>query len=82
MSLDFNRLPKWENIQLLPAQLAKRPLLDDEDVSSSVVIGPNAKKSFDLDIPVFVSDKSFGALSREAKTALSKGAEIAGTGAQ
>jgi len=33
-----------------------------------------------LDIPLFVSDMSFGALSREAKVALSKGAELAGTG--
>jgi glutamate synthase domain-containing protein 2 len=33
-----------------------------------------------LDIPVFVSDMSFGALSREAKIALAKGAELAGTG--
>jgi glutamate synthase domain-containing protein 2 len=33
-----------------------------------------------LDIPLIVSDMSFGALSFEAKVALSKGAELAGTG--
>lgn len=33
-----------------------------------------------MDIPLFVSDMSFGALSEEAKIALSKGAELAGTG--
>ena len=33
-----------------------------------------------LNIPVFVSDMSFGALSKEAKISLSKGAEMAGTG--
>jgi glutamate synthase domain-containing protein 2 len=33
-----------------------------------------------LDIPIFVTDMSFGALSREAKIALAKGAEFAGTG--
>ena len=33
-----------------------------------------------LDIPIFVSDMSFGALSQEAKTALARGAELAGTG--
>jgi len=33
-----------------------------------------------LEIPLFVSDMSFGALSEEAKTALAKGAEAAGTG--
>lgn len=80
MGVDRNTLPKWENIQFLPAQLATRPLLDEEEVSTKVTIGPRAKKPLILDIPVFVSDMSFGALSREAKIALSKGAELAGTG--
>lgn len=80
MGVDRNTLPKWNDIQFLPAQLATRPLLDHEDVATKVVIGPNAKKPLELDIPLFVSDMSFGALSREAKIALSKGAEMAGTG--
>ena len=37
-------------------------------------------KTLELKIPIFVSDMSFGALSEEAKTALAKGAELAGTG--
>jgi glutamate synthase domain-containing protein 2 len=80
MGVDRNTLPKWENIQFLPAQLSSRPLLDNEAVSTKVVIGPNAEKPLELDIPIFVSDMSFGALSREAKIALAKGAEMAGTG--
>ena len=80
MGVDRNTLPKWEDIQFLPAQLASRPLLDEEEVKSEVIIGPNAKKPLKLSIPLFVSDMSFGALSREAKIALAKGAELAGTG--
>jgi glutamate synthase domain-containing protein 2/nitrite reductase/ring-hydroxylating ferredoxin subunit len=80
MGVGRNSLPKWEQIQFLPAQLSKRPLLDDADVNSTTVIGPKAKKPMKLSMPVFVSDMSFGALSREAKIALSKGAELAGTG--
>ncbi|MFV1884515.1 MAG: glutamate synthase-related protein [Balneola sp.] len=80
MGVDRNTLPKWENIQFLPAQLATRPLLDEDEVSTKVTIGAKAKKPLVLDIPIFVSDMSFGALSREAKIALSKGAELAGTG--
>ncbi len=80
MGVDRNTLPKWEDIQFLPAQLASRPLLDEDEVSTSAIIGANAKKPLQLDIPIFVSDMSFGALSREAKIALSKGAELAGTG--
>ncbi len=80
MGVDRNTLPKWEDIQFLPAQLAKRPLFDEDEVSTKVVIGPNAQRPLELEMPIFVSDMSFGALSREAKIALSKGAEMAGTG--
>ncbi|MDB2606960.1 glutamate synthase-related protein [Zobellia sp.] len=80
MGVDRNTLPKWNDIQFLPAQLASRPLLDEDEVKTKVVIGPKAKKPLELDIPLFVSDMSFGALSKEAKIALSKGAELAGTG--
>ena len=80
MGVDRNTLPLWNDIQYLPAQFAKTPLLEEEDVLTKVVIGPRAKKPLHLDIPLFVSDMSFGALSREAKIALAKGAELAGTG--
>lgn len=80
MGVDRNLLPKWESIQFLPAQLSRRPLLDQEEVLTQVVIGPKAKKPIVLSMPLFVSDMSFGALSREAKIALAKGAELAGTG--
>ena len=80
MGVDRNTLPKWESIQFLPAQLASRPLLDDESVSTQVVIGKNAKKPLVLDIPIFVSDMSFGSLSKEAKISLAMGAELSGTG--
>ena len=45
-----------------------------------VVLGKNARKPLELDIPLFVSDMSFGALSKEAKISLARGAELAGTG--
>lgn len=80
MGVDRNLLPKWEDIQILPAQLQKKPLLDDVTVDTSTVIGPRARKPLVLDIPILVSDMSFGALSREAKIALAMGAEMAGTG--
>ena len=80
MGVDRNTLPKWEDIQFLPAQLASRPLLDEESVSTKVVIGKNAKKPLVIDIPMFVSDMSFGSLSREAKISLAMGAELSGTG--
>ncbi len=80
MGVALTELPRWDDIQLLTAQLAVKPLLDEMAVGTEVVIGPNAKRPLRLEIPLFVSDMSFGALSREAKIALSKGAEAAGTG--
>ncbi|MDX1459515.1 MAG: glutamate synthase-related protein [Xanthomonadales bacterium] len=80
MGVPRGQLPGWDDLQFVVAQLHKFPLLDDEAVETGLVIGPNASKPLVLDIPLFVSDMSFGALSPEAKVALSKGAEQAGTG--
>lgn len=80
MGVDRNTLPKWENIQFLPAQLHRKPLMNEQEVKTKTIIGPNAQKPLVLEMPVFVSDMSFGALSKEAKIALAKGAEMAGTG--
>jgi glutamate synthase domain-containing protein 2 len=80
MGVERQKLPSWDDIQFVTAQLHKFPLLDHEPVDSKLVIGKNAKKPLVLDMPIFVSDMSFGALSEEAKVALAKGAEYAGTG--
>ena len=80
MGVPIPELPQWKDIQLLAAQMATKPLMEDVAVGSELVIGPNAKKPLRLDIPLFVSDMSFGALSEEAKISLAKGAEMAGTG--
>lgn len=80
MGVPRDQLPTWDDIQFLTAQLSTPPLLEDEPVGTEVIIGPNAAKPLKLDIPLFVSDMSFGALSMEAKIALARGAEMAGTG--
>ncbi len=80
MGVPRDLLPKWDDLQFVVGQLHKLPLLDEEEVGTGLVIGPRAAKPLQLDIPLFVSDMSFGALSEEAKVALSRGAELAGTG--
>ncbi|QPH54500.1 glutamate synthase-related protein [Pontivivens ytuae] len=80
MGVPRPQLPDWDDIQLLTAQLHRMPLLDDHPVGTDTVIGPNAQKPLVLDIPLFVSDMSFGALSAPAKRAMARGAELAGTG--
>ena len=80
MGVPRTTLPQWDDIQLLTAQVATKPLMEATEVGTEVVIGPNARKPLRLDIPIFVSDMSFGALSEEAKIAMARGAELAGTG--
>ena len=80
MGVPRTELPRWDDIQILPAQLARKPLSEDASVGTELIIGPNARRPLRLKIPLFVSDMSFGALSQEAKLALAKGAELAGTG--
>lgn len=80
MGVERITLPSWDDIQILPVQVATKPLFDEDDVTTKTIIGPQAKKPLTLEIPLFVSDMSYGALSREAKIALATGAQKAGTG--
>lgn len=80
MGVPRDQMPKWEQIQLLTAQLHKVPLLDEAAVGTEVVIDPDADQPLVLDRPLFVSDMSYGALSEDANVALAKGAELVGTG--
>ncbi len=72
-------LPKWEDILLLGAQLDPAPLNDDDPVSTQTIIGKNAKQPMVLESPVYISHMSFGALSKEIKTALAMGSAKAQT---
>ena len=80
MGVSRTELPSWDDLQFVTAQLHRLPLMEDVEVDTSLVIGPNAKRPLHLKIPLFVSDMSFGALSAESKEALARGAEGAGTG--
>jgi glutamate synthase domain-containing protein 2/CDGSH-type Zn-finger protein len=80
MGVPRSELPHWDDLQIMTAQLATKPLLDEVAVGTDLVIGPEAAKPLHLKIPLFVSDMSFGSLSQEAKVALAAGAELAGTG--
>jgi len=80
MGVPRHELPHWDDLQVMVAQMANKPLMEDQTVATELVIGPEAKKPLVLKIPLFVSDMSFGSLSEEAKVSLARGAELAGTG--
>lgn len=72
-------LPSWDDITIMGAQLKKLPINEDEHVRLTTVIGPQAEYPMELSMPVYVTHMSFGALSKEAKIALSKGSALART---
>ncbi len=73
------KMPNWDDILVLGAQLNPPPLEEHAEVSLRTVIGKHAKKPMVLDMPVYISHMSFGALSKETKIALARGSAMAGT---
>lgn len=73
------KMPNWDDVFVLGAQLNPMPLEEHADVSLKTVIGKHAEKPMVLDMPVYISHMSFGALSKETKIALAKGSAAAGT---
>src|SRR3989338_9266551 len=63
----------WDDILIIGAQLAKIPKNKEEPVNTRTVIGPDAKHPLVIETPIYVTHMSFGALSKEVKTALAKG---------
>ena len=72
-------MPNWDDILVLGAQLNPMPLDEHAEVSLKTVIGKHAQKPMELDMPVYISHMSFGALSRETKIAMAKGTAAVGT---
>lgn len=75
----LRKMPDWDDILVLGAQLNPPPLEEHAEVSLKTVIGKHAKKPMVLELPVYISHMSFGALSRESKIALSNGSAMAKT---
>mgnify|MGYP001815190381 CR=1 FL=1 len=63
----------WDAILIKGAQLARMPLNHEDPVNTQTVIGPRAGTPLVIETPIYISHMSFGALSKEAKTALAKG---------
>lgn len=72
-------MPSWDDILILGAQLNPPPLMEDDPVDNTTVIGKHAKHPMILDMPVYISHMSFGAMSKEMKEALAKGSAMAKT---
>ena len=70
----------FDDLVFVPTQLAKRPVdYYKEKISSKTIIGKFSKKPIEIETPIVIAAMSFGAISKEAKIALAKGASLAGT---
>jgi methylamine---glutamate N-methyltransferase subunit C len=75
------KFPNFDDLIILPAQLT-RMAIDTyrEDCKTQTVLGARyAKEPLIIETPVMISGMSYGALSKEAKTALAKATDIVGT---
>lgn len=77
----FKKIPHWDELVFLPGTLTRFVIEGyREKCETKTVLGARfAKRPLELDIPVYITGMSFGALSLEAKMALAKGASMAGT---
>lgn len=76
----FKKIPSWDDLTFLPGTLTRFVIEGyREKCETQTVIGPHAKRPMVLDIPIYITGMSFGALSYEAKVALARGATMAGT---
>ena len=77
----FKPMPHWDELVFLPGTLTRFVIegYREKCVTKTVLGARFAKKPIELDIPIYITGMSFGALSLEAKMALAKGASMAGT---
>ncbi|MBN2202746.1 MAG: FMN-binding glutamate synthase family protein [Candidatus Aenigmarchaeota archaeon] len=70
----------FDNLVFIPAQLTKSPVnYFEEKISSKTTIGKLSKHPLKLETPIIAGAMSFGALSKEAKTAIAKATARVGT---
>lgn len=49
MGVPRHELPHWDDLQIMAAQMATKPLMEDQDVATELVVGPQAKKPLGAD---------------------------------
>ena len=70
----MKKIPTFDDLVFLPGTLTRFVIEGyREKCETKTVIGPRCENPIELDIPVYITGMSFGALSYEAKTALARG---------
>ncbi len=73
--------PSFDDLLVLPSQLSRLSIdTYREDCKTQTVLGSrSAKKPLVIETPIMISGMSYGALSKESKTAMAKATQIVGT---
>ena len=67
----MKKIPDFDDLTFLPGTLTRFVIEGyREKCETKTVIGPRCENPVELDIPVYITGMSFGALSYEAKTAV------------
>ncbi|HBF35813.1 MAG TPA: FMN-binding glutamate synthase family protein, partial [Firmicutes bacterium] len=79
-------LSSWDKLLFNPVYFTRKPTVESVGIDTKVVIGPQAKRPLEVDIPIIIAGMNYGSgLSLNAKIALAKGADLVktatGTGA-
>jgi len=77
----IKKFPSFDDLLVLPSQLSRLSIdTYREDCKTQTVLGSRfAKNPLVIETPIMISGMSYGALSKEAKTALAKSTQIVGT---
>jgi glutamate synthase domain-containing protein 2 len=75
------KFPSFDDLLVLPSQLSRLSIdTYREDCRTQTALGARfAKNPLVIETPIMISGMSYGALSKEAKTALAKSTQIVGT---
>jgi glutamate synthase domain-containing protein 2 len=69
-----------DDLFIVPAQVSRFPLNEDEDVDTDTTIGPLAAVPLNLPTPIIISGMSFGAVSKNVRLSIATGAREGGFG--
>lgn len=69
-----------DDLFIVPAQVSRLPLNEDEKVDAGTVIGPQAAVPLELPTPILISGMSFGAVSKNVRLSIATGSREGGFG--
>lgn len=74
------RFLHFDDLMFIPAQMAKLPAGENDRVDLKTVIGPQAKRPLQIDMPVYITGMAYGlSLTGAAKVAFARASAAVGT---